>query len=133
ALGVGRDAREVGAVEDRALQRAGLVQPLFRLVARDAVAVRVGVEASAAFLDLHLLPLSGRRCAPDGSRFHAPGRNGMNGKQAGTGESEAASINTSRRCSPWMCARPGSITRTIRMEMAIRHVTGPDGECRCCG
>ena len=37
ALGVGGDAREVGAVEDRALQRAGLEQRLFRLLARGVV------------------------------------------------------------------------------------------------
>ncbi len=37
ALGVGGDAREVGAVENRALQGAGLEQRLFRLLARSVV------------------------------------------------------------------------------------------------
>ena len=37
ALRVGGDAREVGAVEDRALQRARLEQRLFRLLARGVV------------------------------------------------------------------------------------------------
>jgi hypothetical protein len=37
ALGVGGDAREVGAVEDRALQGARLEQRLFRLLARGVV------------------------------------------------------------------------------------------------
>jgi hypothetical protein len=37
ALGVGGDAREVGTIEDRALQGAGLEQRLFRLLARSVV------------------------------------------------------------------------------------------------
>ena len=37
ALGVGGDAGEVGAVEDRALQRAGLKRGLFGLLARGVV------------------------------------------------------------------------------------------------
>ena len=50
ALGVGGDAREIGAVENGALQGARLEQHLFRLVARDVVGAHGDADLRPCFV-----------------------------------------------------------------------------------